>query len=703
MTTAPGSPSTARETSISRGQSDAGWGSPAIPYTKYADAFAAKLDASGALQWNTFYDSGGPAEDVGNGIAVDGSGNAHIVGTRWTATTSEQAFAIKLSASGIAVISPNGGEVWAGGTIRDIAWTTAGTVAKVKLEYSTNDGASWATIAASTTNLGSFAWRVPSIASASCRVRVREATTGTPSDVSDAPFSIVLAKPRITLSRTTMSFGGVTGGTPAPYQTVLIANPEGEILHWTATPSASWITATPSSGTGAASGHDRSDHGRPRARRLFRIRHIRGFVRGHSPETVTVNLTVYPSGGTTAPFGNFDTPVDGTPGIAGSLPVTGWALDDVEATEVQIRRDPDPSDPPAAIGSDGKVLIGYAAFVDGARPDVEADYPSYPLNSRAGWGYMMLTNFLPNQGNGTYKIYAVAKDKEGNVVTLGSKTFACDNAHATKPFGTIDTPSQGGDTSGSAFVNFGWALTPQTGTIPKDGSTIGVYVDSVLVGTLNTPPNVYNQYRSDVSTLFPGLNNSDGPVGAFFLDTTKYANGVHSIAWSVTDDLGRVDGIGSRYFNVVNVGGSPETISSKAVGFPPTELTETEFLKGARPFPAGPIRIRRGFGRHAVAVGAPARRDRRLSRRDLADGPDRDRPRRGSRGRLASPQSAQIPRIPACRGGAATAAHRLDARIRRTGRFSWMPGPGFLGTYESYSGGKPAGPRHSYASGSRFR
>ena len=28
--------------------------------------------------------------------------------------------------------------------------------------------------------------------------------------------------------------------------------------------------------------------------------------------------------------------------------------------------------------------------------------PDIPLNSRAGWGFMVLTNMLPNQGNGTY-------------------------------------------------------------------------------------------------------------------------------------------------------------------------------------------------------------------------------------------------------------------------------------------------------------
>jgi hypothetical protein len=97
------------------------------------------------------------------------------------------------------------------------------------------------------------------------------------------------------------------------------------------------------------------------------------------------------------------------------------------------------------------------------------------------------------------------------------------------------------------IVNFGWALTPQPAAIPADGSTIRVYVDGVPLGHPT-----YDQYRSDIATLFPGYANSGGAVGYFVLDTTALANGIHSIQWVVTDDLGRAEGIGSRYFWVQN-------------------------------------------------------------------------------------------------------------------------------------------------------
>jgi hypothetical protein len=60
------------------GESDATWGTPLLPFAGSRDAFVAKLDANGALQWNTFL--GGTSDDAGYGIAVDTSGNCYVIG-----------------------------------------------------------------------------------------------------------------------------------------------------------------------------------------------------------------------------------------------------------------------------------------------------------------------------------------------------------------------------------------------------------------------------------------------------------------------------------------------------------------------------------------------------------------------------------------------------------------------------------------------
>jgi hypothetical protein len=237
----------------------------------------------------------------------------------------------------------------------------------------------------------------------------------------------------------------------------------------------------------------------------------------------------------------------------------------IEVTNLGIYRDPIGNEPTQP---NGLVFIGNGTFVVGARPDVGATYPNAPLNYRAGWGYMLLTNFLPNNGgspgpgNGTYKLHTIATNQAGQSFDLGTRSISVDNAHAAKPFGTIDTPVQGGTASGNAFVNFGWALTQNPYCIPTDGSTITVYIDSLPVGRPR-----YNQFRSDIATFFPGLCNPNGAVGFFYLDTTKLSNGVHTISWVVYDNQGRGDGIGSRYFTVLNTGTGDAPASEEPIRF----------------------------------------------------------------------------------------------------------------------------------------
>ena len=256
------------------------------------------------------------------------------------------------------------------------------------------------------------------------------------------------------------------------------------------------------------------------------------------------------------PFGSIDVPLDGIT-VRGSIAVGGWALDDVLVTRVAISRDAVAPEPAGQL-----IYIGDAVRVRGARPDVEVLFPSHPDKDKAGWGFLLLTNMLPNQGNGVFRLHAHAVDFEGNQKLLGSRTIVAANAAATVPFGAIDTPGQGETIAGAAYINFGWALTPLTKTIPPSGSTITVIVDGVAVGTVD-----YGHFRSDIATLFPGLNNSAGAVGFRILDTTQLANGIHTISWVVSDDSGATEGIGSRYFHVNNATAlvSRDQVTSEAV------------------------------------------------------------------------------------------------------------------------------------------
>ncbi|MCP4570451.1 MAG: hypothetical protein GY841_22945, partial [FCB group bacterium] len=136
----------------------------------------------------------------------------------------------------------------------------------------------------------------------------------------------------------------------------------------------------------------------------------------NSPGAIEVTLTVYGTGSSGLPFGSFDSPRDGLT-VTGGIAVTGWAVDNIGIAGVRVYRDP------AGGGGGGMVYIGGATLVEGARTDIEELYPGYPGNHKAGWGYMMLTNMLPNQGNGTFRLHAEATDMEGNIVSLGTKTI----------------------------------------------------------------------------------------------------------------------------------------------------------------------------------------------------------------------------------------------------------------------------------------
>jgi Tol biopolymer transport system component len=378
---------------------------------------------------------------------------------------------------------------------------------------------------------------------------------------------------------------------------------------------------------------------------------------------VFVRTNPFPTSSDPNPFGVVDTPGDNLTGVTGALPFSGWALDDRAVTRVSICRaafgaEVAPTDPNC--GGAAEIFVGFGLFINGARPDVWSFYFTYPNSLRAGWGFMLLTNMLPNQGNGTYTFTVRAQDDEGRWTVLGRRTMTCTNATATTPFGTIDTPLQGGTTSGSSFVNFGWVLTPQPKTIPFNGSTIHVLINGQDVGTVD-----YNHARPDIQAAFPGLKNTDGAVGFRVIDTRALGPILHTISWTVTDDQGAIAGIGSRYFRVIN----SSSVSSAAVAVEATAprqdrevdrapLDETPFL-GRRGWDLGAPYRSFGVG----ASGVTAIRGEEVNRVELQLG-DGD-----YTGYLRTIDGLKPLPI----------GSHLDPA---TNTFTWAPGVGFIGRYD---------------------
>ena len=453
---------------------------------------------------------------------------------------------------------------------------------------------------------------------------------------------------------------------PAPQTVRLSVSRPG--VTWTASANQPWVQVIPSSGTGSTTLTVRFNllgtppgSGAPAGR--ITITATDGSL---STRTFDLIGALHLVGTTASPFGVVDSPLQNATGVTGAIPMTGWVLDDLEVTGVTICRaavvgEVAPVDPNC--GGAAQIFVGNGVFIEGARPDVQAAYPMYPRSNAGGWGFMLLTNMLPNQGNGAFVFSVYGHDREGHVVLLGTRTMTCDNAHATAPFGAIDTPGQGETVSGSTYVNFGWALTQNPKVIPFDGSTLMVYVDGMPVGSPS-----YNHYRPDVSTTFPGLANSDGPVGFKVIDTTALSNGLHTIVWTATDSAGVTSGLGSRYFRVANGAASSVTAGARAAS---AIVSDASFADV--PTETSPLVARRSWDAEAPwrnhAAGRTGRvvlRGEELDRFELLLG---EHPGETYAGYL--------------RVGERLRPLPIGSHLeRQTGRFTWSPGVGFVGTYD---------------------
>ena len=456
--------------------------------------------------------------------------------------------------------------------------------------------------------------------------------------------------PIFSLDRATLNFAAVTTGATFASRTdpqvVRLAQSGTGTASWTATSNAPWLTVSPASGTG------------PGALKVS-VKYIPGLAAASAGAVtvslndgtstlppISVRLGVTQNGVSAAPFGAFDTPTDGTSGVTGAIGVTGWALDDVQVARVRIQRDPVPGETPGA-----QIYLGDAAFVDGARPDVAGKFNQFPRNTRAGWGYMLLTNFLPALGNGTFKLYAFADDSDGHSTLLGTKTITCTNKEAVNPFGALDTPAQGATVSG-IVDNFGWTLgTFGHGSTPADGGTVNVFIDGTPVGV----PGSWT-HRADLSALFPAAQypGVGTALAVFSFDSRALADGVHTISWGVTDSAGNTAGVGSRYFNVSNGSGLASAAAETTASVPVT------------PEQSGALLGRTGFGL--------------------------DQPFQAyhSNSGVVTIQSEELSRIELktqateafLRTGLGLAPLPVGARLDADGIFTWQPGVAFVGSYE---------------------
>ncbi|MCP4666143.1 MAG: hypothetical protein GY849_07230, partial [Deltaproteobacteria bacterium] len=114
--------------------------------------------------------------------------------TDTTNATVTDASAADFTIKGIlSLTAPNAGtEEWIVGSSHAITWTRTGSIANVKLEYSTDSGTSYPNeiIASTDASTGTYDWTIPDSIGTSLKVKVSDAADATVNDDSDAVFEI---------------------------------------------------------------------------------------------------------------------------------------------------------------------------------------------------------------------------------------------------------------------------------------------------------------------------------------------------------------------------------------------------------------------------------------------------------------------------------------------------------------------------------
>ena len=263
-----------------------------------ADVAAAGFDANNIKVWfnkgHGNFDNGSIVDDVNTARGVwiadldrDGDDDiaAAIRGDRDLVWYEAKGKASPRST--LTLTSPNGGETLTSGSTFNVLWNSSGSIAKVDIDFSSDNGNTWNAASTNTANDGKFSWTVPDVPSDLCLIRVSDAANNNPRDVSNGVFTIVSASgggdpvPRISSFNPSSgpvgtnvtilgsNFSGITGvnfhGTNANFTiksdtkvtarvpngatsgTISVLNPFGSDLS-----SSDFVVTTPGSGSGNA-------------------------------------------------------------------------------------------------------------------------------------------------------------------------------------------------------------------------------------------------------------------------------------------------------------------------------------------------------------------------------------------------------------------------------------------------------------------
>jgi len=128
-------------------------------------------------------ESTSPTPFLGNGAS--GGLNLYDVGQIGDTIT------FKIKISDIQITYPRGSETWFSGSSKVITWKAKSSTGSVRIDFSSDDGATWQTVTPSTLNTGSYTWtNVTATDSDLCRIKITHLTSNQ-FDTNTYPFSVI--------------------------------------------------------------------------------------------------------------------------------------------------------------------------------------------------------------------------------------------------------------------------------------------------------------------------------------------------------------------------------------------------------------------------------------------------------------------------------------------------------------------------------
>jgi hypothetical protein len=220
---------------------------------------------------------------------------------------------------------------------------------------------------------------------------------------------------------------------------------------------------------------------------------------------------------------SIDSPNSSSGAVSGQAPIGGWAIDSLAAINT------------VAISVDGTPF--GAAVYGGTRSDVCASYPNSPGCPNVGWNFVLDTTLL---ADGTHTLQVTATSAGGES-SAQAQTFQVSNGSSDSVKVDIDSPSAGQSLTGTTTL-YGWAL--DSSGVPVQ--SVVVLVDGVQSGTAS-----YGTNRPDACAQFPTAGGCPNVGWGYSLNTTAFANGLHTLEVRATASDGTVS-TASQTFSVNN-------------------------------------------------------------------------------------------------------------------------------------------------------